>query len=131
LNYLYDNQFPITIQEHFQNQKTNGKRQTPNVYDDIFSLDMIYAFLKGRDVWYATCGEISNYYDSFINSKINRIDDNLFILNYAGNYDNASLTLKMDASKIMYLKTGVTIHGIYKNDSWVFNNLKPGYYSIA
>ncbi len=131
LNYLYSNQFPITIQEHFQNQKTNSKRQTPNVYDDIFSLDLIYAFLKGKDVWYATCGEIAHHYEVYNHSVIKNIDNANFLIEYNGIYNDPLLSLKLNVPKIIHARTGTEVCGISKNDSWIFNSIKPSGYRIA
>lgn len=130
LNYLYKNQYPMTIQEHFQNQKTNGKRQTPNIYDDIWSLDLIYTFLRGKDVWYATCGEIAHYYDSYIHSTIKRIDEKSFFVEYKGSHEKLFLTLKSQSSKIIHIETGNEMHGVLKNDEWIFNNILSGNYRV-
>jgi hypothetical protein len=130
LNYLYRQQLPIIIQEHFQNQKTNGKRQTPNIYDDIWSLDLIYAFLKGKDVWHAKCGEIAHYFESYVHSMISIIDESQFSIEYNGIYNEPFLSIKSQNSKIICIETGKVIHGIYKNDSWVFNDIKVGNYRI-
>jgi hypothetical protein len=70
LEYLYIHGHPIFIQEHFQNQGTEGKRQTPNIYDDICSLDRIFGLLRPLDIWYACCSEIAHYYDSYKNTEI-------------------------------------------------------------
>lgn len=131
LNYLYQNQLPIIIQEHFQNQKTNGKRQTPNVYDDIWSLDLIYAFMKGKDIWHATCGEIAHYFESYIHTKINIIDDSNFSVEYKGIYEKPLLSIKLLSSKIIKTETGDKIQGVYKDDSWVFNNIGVGNYKLG
>jgi len=46
IQYLYKTGLPITIQEHYQNQGTDGKRQTPNLYDDIKYLDDLFGYLE-------------------------------------------------------------------------------------
>jgi len=128
LNYLYSNQFPIIIQEHFQNQTTNGKRQTPNVYDDIFSLDLIYAFLKGKDVWYAKCGEIAHYFESYIHTEISIPSKNTFSVRYFGIYEAPFLSIKSSAPKIVHIASNKEIMGISKNGCWIFNKISPGTY---
>lgn len=130
LNYLYNKQLPLIVQEHFQNQKTNGKRQTPNVYDDIWSLDLIYAFMKGKDIWYATCGEIAYYYESYIHSTINIIDDLHFSIEYDGIYDIPLLSIKSLSPKIINIDTGEEHQGIYKDNFWIFNNIGTGTYKV-
>lgn len=131
LNYLYLNRLPIIIQEHFQNQKTNGRRQTPNIYDDIWSLDLIYAFLKGKDIWYATCGEIAHYYESFIHCSISIEDQYAFKLNYNGIYDKPFISIKLSTPKLFHIESNTVSHGVFKNNEyWVFDDVEVGSYRI-
>lgn len=130
LKYLYKNQFPIIIQEHFQNQKTNGMRQTPNIYDDIWSLDLIFTFLKGKDVWYATCGEIAHYYDSYVNSSISAISGSRFTVKYHGIWENMFLSIQLDKATLVHQETGQKLHGICKNNKWIFNNIPQGSFEV-
>jgi hypothetical protein len=132
LNYLYENQYPVIIQEHFQSLRTDGRRQTPSVYDDIFSLDLIFAFLRGKDVWYATCSKIAHYFESCIHTSINIIDNKNFTVNYKGIYSEPLLSIKLDYPKIFHKEKMKEIQGVFKNNEyWVFDNIIPGNYSIV
>jgi hypothetical protein len=132
LDYLYKNKFPIIIQEHFQSIRTDGRRQTPSIYDDIFSLDLIFAFLRGKDVWHATCSEIAHYYESYIHSNIDIVDEMNFVVSYNGIYKEPLLSLKLTSPKIYHKETRKEIQGILKNNEyWIFNNILKGNYSIG
>ncbi|MBN1472273.1 MAG: hypothetical protein JW925_10870 [Syntrophaceae bacterium] len=128
LEYLYLNGFPITIQEHFQNQRTDGRRQTPNVYDDIRSLDRIFDFIRNRDIWNATCSEIALYFNSYTNTIIRERNNDEFEILYRGNWDNAFLTIASDIPRLEEIASGDKFHGIPKNGRFVFNHMYEGIY---
>ena len=127
--YLYENQLPITIQEHFQNQRTDGKRQTPNIFDDISSLDKIYSILRGSDIWYINCSELSHYLESYDNTEV-IINKNQFEIKYKGNWDKMFLSFASNHREIKNLESGNIEHGVYKNTKWIFNDLKEGKYQL-
>ena len=132
LNYLYKNQFPIIIQEHFQSIRTDGRRQTPSVYDDIFSLDLIYSFLRGKDVWHASCSDIAHYYESYIHSTLNIVDETNFAVSYSGIYREPLLSIKLSSPKIFHNETMKEIQGVFKNNKyWIFDNILTGNYKIV
>lgn len=126
LQYLYENGLIISVQEHFQNQRTDGKRQTPNVYDDIDSLTHVYGLLRGTDTWYATCSEIAHYLESYDHSEIIKLDEKTFEIKYHGRWGNMFLSVKSDIPLFLHIETGKEIKGIYKNGHWVFNNIPCG-----
>ena len=130
LYYLYNNRLPITIQEHFQNQKTDGKRQTPNVYDDIYSLDILYGILRPLDIWHATCSEIAHYFESYTNSNLEVLSKNTFSIVYSGTWPEMFLSVKTNTPKIMHINTGEELQGIFKNEGWIFNNIPVGEYRL-
>ncbi len=131
LDYLYNKRLPIIVQEHFQSLRTDGERQTPSVYDDIFSLDLIYAFLRGKDIWYATCSDIAHYYESFIHSSIEVKDETNFTIAYKGIYHEPLLSIKLGYPKILHKESMQEIQGIFKNGYWIFNNISIGSYEIV
>ena len=131
INYLYNNRYPITIQEHFQNQKTNGKRQAPNIYDDISSLDRIYSILRGKDIWFATCGELARYYESYIHTTIEILSGESFSIKYDGIYDSPFISLKSYNKRIRNTDTNIEYQGFQKNGQWIFNNVSEGNYIIV
>jgi hypothetical protein len=130
LQYLYENGLIISIQEHFQNQRTDGKRQSQNVYDDILSLDKIFGILHGADIWYATCSEIAHYLESYDNTDIIIIDESTFKIKYRGRWEKPFLSINTKSRIIKNIDTGKTYHGIYKNGLWVYNYIEPGVYKL-
>jgi hypothetical protein len=126
LQYLYENRLIISIQEHFQNQRTDGKRQTPNVYDDIYSLDRIYSLLRGTDTWHATCSEIAHYLESYDNTMIESMDSGEYRISYSGRWGKPFLTIKSSQRVLENTKTKENHYGYYKNGMWMFNDLEDG-----
>ena len=130
LAYLYNNELPITIQEHFQNQTTLGKRQTPNLYDDINSLEMIYGYLRGKDLWYTNCTDMAHYFDSYQRSKLTMTGKDKFRITYQGMYDKLVISLMGDAPVIESLDGHGIIQGTFKSGQWIFNVSKCGEYRL-
>jgi hypothetical protein len=126
LDYLYSRGLPITIQEHFQNQGSDGKRQKPNVYDDLPSLERIFGLLRPRDVWHATCSEIAAYYDSFLHTAVIARNGSGFELRYSGPRPSGSLSVAADVPVIIETATRKRISGLRKKDRFIFNNLAAG-----
>lgn len=132
IRYLYQHRYIISIQEHFMNLRTDGKRQEPNIYDDILSLQKIYGLLKPLDIWYATCSEIAHYRDSYDHSNLVRVSENRWRLTYRGIWSSLFLSLKSrDIREIREIKTGKRFHGIYHQGRWVFNDVLEGEYEIT
>ncbi len=77
---LYQNQQVISIQEHSSPYRTDGKIQYPNVVSDIDNLNLIFTLLSKKEVWYATCDEVANYFITRSNLKISIEEDNAFKL---------------------------------------------------
>lgn len=128
LSYLYDNQLPITIQEHFQNQRTDGKRQTPNIYDDMHSLDRIFGLLRGADVWYATCSELAHYLESYDHTEIKPVGNGRYQVIYKGRWGKPLLSVKSKSRYLKDLKTDSILQGTYRQGDWVFFSIEEGLY---
>lgn len=62
VNYLLDNRLVISLQEHIAPSRDDGRRQSPNIYDDLDSLRIIFNFLKDKNVWYCTGTELAQYF---------------------------------------------------------------------
>jgi hypothetical protein len=79
LDNLYENEDIISIQEHISPSTSSGLVQSANIVSDIKSLQKIFKHLSTKDIWYATCAEISRYIDIRDNIKVNFNQDILNI----------------------------------------------------
>jgi len=61
IDYLLKNNLIISIQEHISPSREDGKRQTPNIFDDKESLKIIFKYLKQKNVWYCTGSELAEW----------------------------------------------------------------------
>ena len=61
IDYLLKNNLVISIQEHISPSREDGKRQTPNIFDDRESLKTIFKYLKKKNVWYCTGSELAEW----------------------------------------------------------------------
>jgi hypothetical protein len=59
---LYSNQEVISIYEHTSPYMTNNTIQYPNIVTDIENLNLIFSILSTKDIWYATCNELADYF---------------------------------------------------------------------
>jgi hypothetical protein len=80
LDSLYKNGQVIAIQEHTSPYRTDNIIQYPNIVMDIDNLKYIFTLLSKKDVWYATCSELANYYLTKNNSKIKQLQHNEFVI---------------------------------------------------
>jgi hypothetical protein len=78
LRFLYENQLIITLQEHFQNQRTDGIRQKVNIFDDLYSIEKILNILRGADIWYSTTNQLAHYLESYDYTEIEHYSNNEF-----------------------------------------------------
>jgi len=136
LDNLLINKKIISIQEHAGAIKTNGIRQSPNIIDDISVLCYIFSYLRRKNVWYATCSEIANYYIAFISTNIEKITENNFKLRYNGRIKKPWITLLIDKKRPIEIispsgKGYKSMKNIHK-DKWNLINIKVenGYYQI-
>ncbi len=61
LEHLLSHRLVISVQEHISPARSDGRRQTPNIFDDRESLRMIYDYLAGKNVWHCTGTELAEY----------------------------------------------------------------------
>lgn len=118
----------ISIAEHFLSTRPDGKRQQPNIFDDINSLDKIFGTLRGNDIWYETCSKISHYLESYDRTDIKKITNNKYEITYNGNWEKLFLSIKSKSKELKNINTNKIIHGVYKQGYWIFNNLEEGVY---
>lgn len=133
LEALLHNRKVISIQEHPGAIKANGIRQTPNIIDDMPVLHRIFSYLRGRNVWYATCSEIANYYIAFTSTQIEAMDEEGFRLKYAGRVENPWLTLMVDREEPVEVisPSGRKYESIYKNKRRLVHiEVENGYYQV-
>jgi len=128
IHYLYTNRIPITVQEHFQNQHIDGRRISPNLYDDGYSLDKIFSLLRGSDIWYANCSELSQYLESYDQSEIIHNNEGQYLLSYHGTWEKPLLSIRSKSPFILDLSSGEQITGLFRNGFWIYNRLLPGKY---
>jgi len=128
IHFLYEKQLVISIQEHYMGLRTDGKRQRPNIYDDISSLNKFFGLLRGLDLWFANCTEIAHYVESYDNTELVKLGDGTYSITYKGTWDTMFLTVYTPARTLRNTSTGQLLNGIYRNGVWVFNNVKEGIY---
>lgn len=101
LQYLIENQYIISIQEHSSPAREDGKIQYPNIVTDMDNLQYIFSYLHNYDCWYATGTEIANYYRAYKGTEI-YTDGNTIVLeakdpSVIGNY----ICIKIENSDII------------------------------
>ena len=128
ISYLYENRMILSVQEHFVNLRTDGKRQDPNIYDDVFSVCKIYSLLRGADLWHTTCGQLAHYIESYDHSSLVQRENGLWELSYRGNWDEMFLSICSMHAHLRNHSNGDVIHGVYRMGKWIFNHMKPGIY---
>jgi len=131
LRRLVAQQGVITVTEHFLRTRPDGRRQTPNVYDDVFSLNCIFTHLKQYDVWYATCSEIAHYQDSYDHTELRALSDGVYELSYRGGWDRPRLTLAADCPRLRHLDSGAVICGARRRGRWHYNDVMVGRYQLC
>jgi len=90
----------ISIEEHIAPVRPDGLVQSPNVYDDISELQGIYRYLRGKDVWHATCSEVAEYFTAYSRSLVYDMKKDGFRIEYDGRPAAPLLTIIIDASAI-------------------------------
>lgn len=128
LENLIKNGSLLSIAEHFLSTRPDGKRQQPNLFDDINSLDRIFGILRHHDIWYGTCSEIAHYLENYDNTEVKKMDENRYNIKYKGRWGKLLISIKSKSREIKKIDTGDVIHGVYKNGEWIFNNIDEGIY---
>lgn len=98
LDYLINNQYLVSIQEHTSPYRVDDRTQYPNVVSDIENLNYIFNYLKKYDLWYATGSEIARYTRAFENSKIESVIDG-FKISCDESDEDEFLTIRIESSK--------------------------------
>lgn len=93
----------IAVEEHIAPIRSDGRIQTPNIVDDLVDLRRLFKYLRGKDVWHATGSEIASYVIARERSLLHDITREGFSLQYEGQVDRPSLTLRVDCSAVCTL----------------------------
>jgi len=128
LHWLYEKGWPITVQEHFSTMRTNGTFQRPNVFDDLNALEHIYSLLRGADIWHCTCDELAHYIVAKDHSTLRQKDHQLEI-QYRGSYAQVELSLR-SKERFLLKSDHQQISPLKRGSYWVYNNLRPGVYTM-
>lgn len=128
LTYLYQKRKVISIQEHFTTLRTNGTFQRPNVFTDLKSLEIIFDHLRGADIWYATCNEISDYFKSYKNASLIENAEKIEISNKQRGEFLFPISISSPKCSELINDKGERFIGKRKNGNWIFNHLQPGTY---
>jgi hypothetical protein len=122
LNSLYENGNILAIQEHISPSTSSGLVQSANIISDIKSLNKIFKFLETKDIWYATCHEISSYIELKDNTLL-AFNNNELILTLNSNSKVESGTISLVLEKNLKLKdsSGKIIAAIKKDKNYIIN----------
>ena len=98
VDFLLNNKLVISVQEHMAPSRDDGRRQTPNIFDDEKSVRYIFNYLKNKNVWYCTGTELAEYVLLREKAKINHINNNQFELkiNLNKHVDFEFITIKLN-----------------------------------
>jgi hypothetical protein len=89
---LYNNKEVISVYEHTSPYMSNNVIQYPNIVTDIDNLNLIFSLLKKKNVWYATCDELADYFIDREKSTLVQ-EGEYFVIN-AERFLNSELTIK-------------------------------------
>ncbi len=131
IDFLLKNNLIISIQEHISPARDDGRRQTPNIFDDADSLKCIFNYLKNKNMWYCTATELAEYYILRNNVHIRAISENEFKVNYIGTKEikNKIISIKLHMKNVTILQPD---NRIIKGNNGVFNiNVEEGLYKVV
>lgn len=121
----------ISVQEHFLSTRPDGRRQTPNIFDDIFSLERLFGFLRGFDLWYATSSQLAGYARSNDRAILDTASEGGFDLSIPDGGPEAGVSVRCPAPKIRRKGGGSPwIEGSFKKGAFVYNGIREGEYEF-
>jgi hypothetical protein len=112
---LYKHRKIISIQEHISPSTTWGTVQSSNIITDCISLNKIFAFLKPRNVWYATCAEITTYLVVKNNTSL-EWDAGTLTLHFNNTKNLTNTYLSLSHEHYFVLKQSLTLYRSEKNN---------------
>ncbi|MDU1055300.1 hypothetical protein [Clostridium baratii] len=123
---LIENKLVISIQEHISPARDDGRRQTPNIYDDTKSLVNIFKYLKNKNIWNCTCSELASYVYYRENIKFEMVEGGFTTnFNVLKKYEYKHITIKLEDIKNIETPSGE----ILNSNKGIFNiKLEVGKY---
>lgn len=97
---LLKNKEVISIYEHTSPYMSNDTIQYPNIVSDIENLNLIFSLLEKKDVWYATCDEVANYFIDRNNIKIETNNNSFKLLSDRNLNSEITLTLPYEGKNL-------------------------------
>lgn len=119
---LYNRQI-ISIQEHSAKYRVDDRIQYPNIVTDIENLNYIFKYLKKYDLWYATCGEIADYYRAYTKCSIQLIGESI-IIKCEDEVEGYEISIGLDNNKkkkCILTADNEIIEGTLKQNKYIFN----------
>lgn len=108
---MLKNKLVISIQEHISYSRDDGRRQTPNIFDDEKSLKCIFNHLKNKNVWYCTGNELAKYIKVTKNIKITVCDKGFEITTKIDFDYNESLNITIKIENYSKFKEVISPNG--------------------
>lgn len=130
INYLIENQYVISIQEHTSPHREDRKIQYPNIVSDKENLIYLFEYLQNFDLWYATGSEIEKYYRVYMNTEIKYKLDCIVVVCESIEFENEQLTIRIeqDLAKEITLKNDREEIVLRKNYNSFFGEVYPRKY---
>lgn len=94
---LLRNRQVISIEEHIAKIKPGSPDQMPNIFDDMRELKRLFGYLREKNVWYASCGDIASYFVGYRSSDVYDVKKDSFKMKYRGRVNNPWITLLVDS----------------------------------
>ncbi len=88
----------IAVEEHIAPVRPDGLVQTPNIVDDIDELRALFAYLRSKDVWYATGSEVAAYVAARERTTVHDVAADGFAVSYVGGVPRPRLTLRVNCA---------------------------------
>lgn len=121
----------VSIQEHFMSTRPDGKRQTPNLFDDVLSLEIFFGTLRGFDIWHATCSQIAAHARDCEDTVLEAVTDRGFAVRRRTGEGGATVTLRSGKPRMRREGSADWIEGAYKRGHWIYNSILPGQYEFG
>jgi len=130
IDYLLQHHLVISVQEHIAPSRDDGKRQSPNIFDDQGSLIGIFRYLEDKNVWYCTGSELADYVNLRDHVNVISVKEDIFRLEHPDQYSDQVITLKFSEHAPFRIIQPNKIH-IHVNEGFVNLPVMKGDYLIV